>query len=59
MPDFDDNNEKLKPFTLFNNQTGKSYEIPIIKSAEGPSVLDIMSLYNFRIDSSQEIWKVK
>ena len=45
MPDFDDRNEELKPFTLFNNKTGKSYEIPIIKSSEGPNVLDIMSLY--------------
>ena len=45
MPDFDDSNEELKPFTLFNNKTGKSYEIPIIKSTEGPNVLDIMSLY--------------
>ena len=45
MPDFDDRNEELKPFTLFNNKTCKSYEIPIIKSSEGPNVLDIMSLY--------------
>ena len=45
MPDFDDSNEELKPFTLFNNKTGKSYEIPIIKSSEGPNVLDIISLY--------------
>ena len=45
MPDFDDSNEELKPFTLFNNKTGKSYEIPIIKSTEGPNVLDITSLF--------------
>ena len=31
MPDFDDKNNKIKKsFTLFNNETGFSYEIPIL-----------------------------
>ena len=38
--------EAKKPFTLFNNETGKSYEIPIIEGSVGPNVLDIRSLYN-------------
>ena len=29
MADYDDNKEDLKPFTLFNNETGISYEIPV------------------------------
>tara|TARA_Y100000590_G_scaffold470620_1_gene667018 strand:- start:2590 stop:3948 length:1359 start_codon:yes stop_codon:yes gene_type:complete len=46
MPDFDDKNNKIKQsFTLFNNETGFSYEIPILKSSEGPNVIDITSLY--------------
>ena len=45
MEDNDDNKEVLKPFTLFNNETGISYEIPVIKGTEGPNVLDIMSLF--------------
>ena len=38
--------EAKKPFTLFNNETGKSYEIPVIEGSVGPNVLDIRSLYN-------------
>ena len=38
--------DKLKPFTLFNNETGQSYEIPVIEGNEGPKVLDIRNLYN-------------
>ena len=34
-----------KPFTLFNNETGESIEIPVISGSEGPNVLDIRSLY--------------
>tara|TARA_Y100000590_G_scaffold361554_1_gene418285 strand:+ start:246 stop:1604 length:1359 start_codon:yes stop_codon:yes gene_type:complete len=41
----EDKKEKLKPFTLFNNDTGQSFEIPVIKGSEGPKVLDIRSLY--------------
>ncbi len=40
------NKEAKKPFTLFNNETGKSYEIPVIEGSVGPNVLDIRSLYN-------------
>ena len=45
MTDTKNNEKKLKPFTLFNNETGLSYEIPIITSTEGPNVLDIRNLY--------------
>ena len=48
MSDYDDNNNvnSTKPFTLFDNDTGDSYEIPVIKSTEGPKVLDIGTLFN-------------
>lgn len=45
MADYDDSNNEIKSFTLFNNETGHSYEIPVLKSTEGPNVLDISSLY--------------
>ena len=32
-------------FTLFNNETGTSVEIPVINGSDGPGVLDIRSLY--------------
>ena len=38
--------KEKKPFTLFNNETGKSYKIPVIQGTDGPDVLDIRSLYN-------------
>ena len=45
MADYEDNISNDKPFTLFNNETGESIEIPIIKGSEGPNVLDIRNLY--------------
>ena len=39
------NKNNLKPFTLFNNETGQSIEIPIISGNDGPNVLDIRSIY--------------
>ena len=45
MTDNKDKKDKIKPFTLFNNETGQSFEIPVLKSTEGPDVLDIRSLY--------------
>ena len=44
MADYEDNNQK-NSFTLFNNETGKSYELPVIKGTDGPDVLDIRKLY--------------
>ena len=42
----DEDKKKInKPFTLFNNETGISYEIPVLEGTEGPKVLDIRSLY--------------
>ncbi len=38
-------NTNPKPLTLFNDETGKSIQIPVLKSTEGPNVLDIRSLY--------------
>ncbi|MBS56640.1 MAG: citrate (Si)-synthase [Rickettsiales bacterium] len=45
MADYEDKNIINKPFTLFNNETGQSFEIPIIKGSDGPDVLDIRKLY--------------
>ena len=45
MADYEDKNTKNKQFTLFNNETGKSYQLPIIESKDGPNVLDIRKLY--------------
>ena len=45
MNDNKDINIKNKPFTLFNNETGESYEIPVLSGTDGPNVLDIRSLF--------------
>ncbi len=45
MDEEQDKKDQLKPFTLFNNETGQSFEIPIISSNDGPKVLDIRSIY--------------
>ena len=45
MNDYEDNNIKNKPFTLFNNETGQSIELPVLSASEGPNVLDIRNLY--------------
>ena len=45
MANYDDKNIEHKPFTLFNNETGESIEIPVLSGSEGPNVLDIRSLY--------------
>ena len=45
MTDDKDEKDQLKPFTLFNNETGQSFEIPIISGNDGPNVLDIRSIY--------------
>ena len=45
MTDYEDKKDQLKPFTLFNNDTGQSFEIPIISGNDGPSVLDIRSVF--------------
>ena len=45
MADYEDIDTTEKPFTLFNNESGQSYEIPVLKGTEGPNVLDIRKLY--------------
>ena len=45
MADYEENKTSNKPFTLFNNETGQSIEIPVLSGTEGPNVLDIRSLY--------------
>ena len=45
MADYEDKKDALKPFTLFDNENAISYEIPVIKSTEGPNVIDISSLF--------------
>ena len=45
MTDDKDKKDQLKPFTLFNNETGQSFEIPIISGNDGPNVLDIRSVF--------------
>ena len=37
--------EKNKTFTLFDNENGNSYEIPVIEGTVGPDVLDITNLF--------------
>ena len=37
---------QIKPFTLFNNETGESIEIPVLSGTTGPNVLDIRNLYS-------------
>ena len=46
MTDSEDKKNNNKPFTLFNNETGESIEIPVLNGTEGPNVLDIRLLYN-------------
>ncbi|MGE4313615.1 MAG: citrate synthase [Pseudobdellovibrionaceae bacterium] len=45
-----------KTFTLTNNQTGESWELPVVDGTMGPSVIDIRSLYqetgHFTLDPS-------
>jgi len=45
MADYEENKTINKPFTLFNNETGQSIEIPVLSGTEGPNVLDIRSLH--------------
>lgn len=45
MNDYEDKHNKNKPFTLFNNETGESIELPVLSGSEGPNVLDIRNLY--------------
>ena len=45
MADYEDNKKINKSFTLFNNETGQSIEIPVLSGTDGPNVLDIRSLY--------------
>ena len=45
MADYEDKKINNKKFTLFNNETGKSYHLPVIEIKEGPNVLDIRKLY--------------
>ena len=45
MADYENNNIENKPFTLFNNETGESIEIPVLSGTIGPKVLDIRTLY--------------
>ena len=45
MADYEDKKVDNKQFTLFNNESGKSYQLPLIESKDGPNVLDIRKLY--------------
>ena len=45
MADYEDKKNMIKSYTLFNNESGQSFEIPVLKGSEGPDVLDIRSLY--------------
>ena len=45
MADYEDKKSDIKSYTLFNNESGQSFEIPILKGTEGPDVLDIRSLH--------------
>ena len=37
--------KEKKTYTLFDNENGNSYEIPLIRGSVGPDVLDISNLY--------------
>ena len=37
--------KEKKTYTLFDNENGNSYEIPLIRGSTGPDVLDISNLY--------------
>ena len=45
MADYEDKKDKIKTYTLFNNETGQSFEIPVMEGSLGPNVIDIRSLY--------------
>ena len=40
MADYEDKKINNKQFTLFNNETGKSYQLPVIESKEDDSKED-------------------
>ena len=44
MADYEENKTE-NSYTLFNNKSGTSYDLPVIKGTEGPDVLDIRKLY--------------
>ena len=44
MADYENTKNNNKPFTLFNNETGQSFDIPVLSGTEGPNVLDIRRL---------------
>jgi citrate synthase len=39
------NDKKSQTFTLTNNSTGKSWELPVIEGTVGPKVIDVRNLY--------------
>ena len=45
MADYEEKKIDNKPYTLFDNETGQSFEIPVLSGTEGPDVLDIRSLH--------------
>ena len=44
MIDDKDKKDQLKPFTLFNNETGQSFKIPIISGTDGPKAVSYTHL---------------
>ena len=40
-----DKSDKQSEFTLVNNKTGDTYDIPVLEGSQGPRVLDIRTLY--------------
>ncbi|PPR53279.1 MAG: Citrate synthase, partial [Alphaproteobacteria bacterium MarineAlpha5_Bin6] len=45
MADYEEYKKDSKPLTLFNDETGQSFQIPVLKGNDGPDVLDIRDLY--------------
>jgi len=41
----DQNKNNINKYTLFDNENGNSYEIPLVKGTSGPDVLDITNLF--------------
>lgn len=40
-----DENQTAETFTLTNNKTGESYELPVLSGTHGPDVIDVRKLY--------------
>ena len=67
MADFEDKKEQAKPFTLFNNETGQSFKIPVLSGyyvnnqkkiyngfANKKAIFEMGNMKDFSINSFEE-----